>query len=480
MDPMSIEINRVSPGSIFHESKEQLTDSESETNVSVRGCKCCCGDEKFRQFCQDTTLHGIRYTTNQNVSIYRRILWSIVMLSVVIGITISTKDSFCRYLSAPVTTVLSFQQRHKVFFPAVTLCNYNKYRKSVIQGTWFDNFTKELSRNTTSIPGKRNDFDWNYYRDKIISLNTTDFQKETAHRMDEMLLMCEWSSDTTCTSSNFTTVMTDFGVCYTFNGDADNMLSVHNRGRAHGMFMVLDVQQAEYTYNSNKGAGIKLLIHSQTDVPLVDELGMALSPAMDTTVALKISNTELIKCKDEKLKYFEKYSNSNCQLESYTEAVASSCNCTGAYMPGNMRDCNLIEEHICVKPAKRNKDIDCPMPCEQTTYGATLSYAAFPSTFFIEELQRRLNVSKQYMTDNYVAVSIYLEDLMILVTKEEPVYPYEDFVGDLGGLLGLGLGASLLTTFEFVEFFVICIVNKCRTFYHTMSKPRENDSIKIT
>ena len=84
------------------------------------------------------------------------------------------------------------------------------------------------------------------------------FIKATAHRIEDMLLECQWRSIEKCSAENFTQVITDWGICYTFNNDPKNTLQVRQPGSHNGLTLRLNVEQYEYTYGENTGAGLKV------------------------------------------------------------------------------------------------------------------------------------------------------------------------------------------------------------------------------
>ena len=52
--------------------------------------------------------------------------------------------------------------------------------------------------------------------------------------------------------------------------------------------MRLNIEQYEYMVGPNPGAGIKLLIHDNTEVPLVRDLGNAIPPGTHAYVGIQI------------------------------------------------------------------------------------------------------------------------------------------------------------------------------------------------
>ncbi len=63
---------------------------------------------------------------------------------------------------------------------------------------------------------------------------------------------------------------------------------VFSAGADRGLRMRLNIEQYEYMVGPNPGAGIKLLIHDNTEVPLVRDLGNAIPPGTHAYVGIQI------------------------------------------------------------------------------------------------------------------------------------------------------------------------------------------------
>ena len=66
-------------------------------------------------------------------------------------------------------------------------------------------------------------------------------------------------------------------ICYFLSAGADR-----------GLHLLLNVEQYDYMKGPNPGAGIKLLIHSQDEIPLVRDLGQAVMPGSYAFVGLQM------------------------------------------------------------------------------------------------------------------------------------------------------------------------------------------------
>ena len=78
-----------------------------------------------------------------------------------------------------------------------------------------------------------------------------------------------------------------------------------------------------------------------------------------------------------------------------------------------------------------------------------------------------LNLSKDSIRDDFMSVSVFVKDLQVTTTSTVYSYPFTVFSADLGGALGLFLGASLIAFIEIGmllldEFKRICLPKKCK------------------
>ena len=75
---------------------------------------------------------------------------------------------------------------------------------------------------------------------------------------------------------------------YIFPGrDGLPILRVKQGGSNRGLHLILDVRQKEYYGTASYAAGLKVLVHDQQTLPLVSQLGFAVSPGTSTFAALK-------------------------------------------------------------------------------------------------------------------------------------------------------------------------------------------------
>ena len=147
-------------------------------------------------------------------------------------------------------------------FPAVTFCNVNQWRRSASQERTLNMIATIYGFNDTL----RDNFNWtDFYQfvDKKwienVTRNSLD-EQIGANGLKEMLVECFWNGVQKCDVSDFEKVMTDLGVCYTFNNPSNpaEVRVVNRPGTDSGLALTLNILYDEYIRGEFQGAGIKV------------------------------------------------------------------------------------------------------------------------------------------------------------------------------------------------------------------------------
>ncbi|XP_006818455.1 acid-sensing ion channel 1-like [Saccoglossus kowalevskii] len=424
--------------------------------------------QRFEEFATETTLHGMKYVINSKHGKLRRVIWSIIVLSMLVVFTYSTINSFVRYGKYNVSTVIQINYVSDLTFPAVTLCNYNQYRKSVVNSSG-EEFLKLLFP-TTGNSSLTENIDWSFFN--FTGFNMTQTAIASAHQIEEMLVWCKWRNSIECGPGDFKQILTDFGICYTFNGGS-NPLKIQQTGSTNGLYLRLNVQQDEYTNNENTGAGFKVLVHPQGQDPMVKLLGFAVSPGFETLVSMRYTKLHSLgdpypsNCSEKKLKFFDTYTRQACIAECFSDRVVAECGCMKHTQPGAVESCNPKEWVQCADPVIKNVSLEenacnCPVSCHQSIYEAKVSSTYWPAAHILKEVGEIFNLSdpEGFVRKNYLDVWFYFQELSFEEIIQEEAYSASTLQSDIGGFLGLFLGASLVTVGEFMDFLWIFCMKK--------------------
>ena len=146
-------------------------------------------------------------------------------------------------------------------FPAVTVCNQNLYRKSIIKN--LGPVAEEFVKLTYPLTGKpATDFSNLNLTEELIHLNVTQLSIDNIQPPEEMFQDCKFrGSFLNCTES-FSLIPTAFGWCYIFNS-YETLLEhgpfvTYSTGSAQGLYLRLNVNQSEYYFGPSTSAGFKV------------------------------------------------------------------------------------------------------------------------------------------------------------------------------------------------------------------------------
>ncbi|XP_019623542.1 PREDICTED: acid-sensing ion channel 2-like [Branchiostoma belcheri] len=313
---------------------------------------------RFRRFALDTDIHGMKHLIKRGP--IRRTAWVLMLLLSLGLMSFECMESLIYYFEFHHVTKVELQYTNNMTFPAVTICNMNKYRRSALgmrdlatvgpyigivdrqqftlqqehlyPKAWVDKVKNEnlkaLSKMTTG------------------QQNFAVFVERVGHQKEDMIVNCEWRGSP-CSAKNFTHTFTHLGNCYTFNGMtlSRKVLSSSKPGEGNGLKVTINIENDEYMATNDVAgdamdAGIKVMVHPQHEPPFVKELGFAVSPGFHTFVAIRKEVITTLpapygNCQQRGgQKYYPDYSLSACRIECETEHVVHECGCRLVEMPG--------------------------------------------------------------------------------------------------------------------------------------------------
>ncbi|KAH9492245.1 Acid-sensing ion channel 3 [Bulinus truncatus] len=219
--------------------------------------------------------------------------------------------------------------------------------------------------------------------------------------LENMLLSCKWHEGFHCGPENFTEIITDGGRCYTFNAQrTDTVLGVHNIGSEKGVRFLINTEEYERMPLSSMSAGLRILIHEQSEYPLVKQLGQSVAPGNHAFISLKLKKEFRMgppydDCHDGELRFIPntyRYTLPACQTECYFAHTLSKCGCSDFFIPANFSSCTLAQYETCLRKVQRlypvieQKTCDCHKPCNTQYISADYSYGAL-SELAIETLK---------------------------------------------------------------------------------------------
>ncbi|XP_023649672.2 acid-sensing ion channel 2-like isoform X1 [Paramormyrops kingsleyae] len=433
-------------------------------------------------------LHGLRYVCSRGSPLRHRAVW-LLALCTSLGLLLSwSSNRFLYWLSFPTYTKVHMEWAKELPFPAVTICNNNPIRfyKLTKSDMFFAGYWLGLLlANRTARPLvldilqddrqawflKLSDFRL-FLPPRNFEGTNLDFMDRLGHQLEDMLLSCKYRGEI-CGPQNFSSVFTRYGKCYMFNAEEEGktLRTTVKGGTGNGLEIMLDIQQDEYlpvwgeTEETAFEAGIRVQIHSQAEPPFIHELGFGVSPGFQTFVSTQEQRLTYLpppwgECHSGALEssFFQVYSVTACRIDCETRYIVENCNCRMVHMPGDSPFCTPEQYKDCAEPAlatlfeKENYRCVCRTPCNMTRYNKELSMVKIPSKTSARYLEKKFNKSEKYIAENILVLDVFFEAINYETIEQKKAYEVAALLGDIGGQMGLFVGASILTVLELFDY----------------------------
>nr|XP_032659113.1 acid-sensing ion channel 4-A-like [Chelonoidis abingdonii] len=174
--------------------EEEEGDKESLIEEPSRPCA-----HDLATFAGTSTLHGLGHICGSGRLGVRQTLWAFAFLLSLAFFLSQAARSALLYLERPHLTALDEEAAREMLFPAVTICNINRFRHSAL----FDADIFHLA-NMTGLPPK--DRQGHRAADLLYpDPDMADILNRTGHQLDDMLQSCNFSGEK-CSPRNFTVV----------------------------------------------------------------------------------------------------------------------------------------------------------------------------------------------------------------------------------------------------------------------------------
>jgi hypothetical protein len=459
--------------------------------------------KKFINWSLLSTSHGypkIFYSKNRII----KLMWTLFFIIFTLICAYMIVQNIQEYYEYGVITKWRIVHDKSMAFPAISICNLNKYATMSAIEYIEETFLQELNVsliNPSSLLEKSLDLRRINQLLELISLRiahanfSTDRKKSFGLGANEMFLSCtfntiecdldelEWFYDTT------------FGNCFRFNSGynltgGSIALKTSNRYSLDGLSLVL------FTGMSNVNtqildlfgsSGIRIVIHDQQTRPIVHNEGLDIKAGTKNRISLSKKLSQYLpspysECDDlgeldsdlvNKLKATNfKYRHIDCFNLCLQMVTINACSCYDLFFMNlfpHIEPCLNQTQIDCMTQSylkfKRNDHLDdtchamCPIECEKIDFETRHSF----SNFLPKNPVASFN-SRRYLFDNFnfsrdeieafIGLNIFYDEIQFIQMTQQPSVTFPELLGNVGGTLGLFIGISFLSFLEVLEILI--------------------------
>ncbi|XP_030040427.2 pickpocket protein 28 [Manduca sexta] len=402
-------------GDIPDDDLEKTNDNEKQgTKIKNNDIK-----DYIVDYTNNSNLHGLKYIGEKERTYVEKIFWLIAFICCVVLCSCLIRQVWIKWNISPV--IVSFAENPtpvwQIPYPAVTICGETKTRQKKFNFTEYfhlyrnkrDNLTEELKNLFEDVTMICDDhLAPSIGRNFSEGADITNNIKMVSPTLTDVFFECTWKDTPVDNCSMlFSPVVTEEGICYTFNtlraeelfrtenlhkdypylehdkkagswnldeGYAPNtpIETYPNRGSGYGaksgLTFVLKANTIDLDYLCRGPVqGFKILLHNAAELPrlsqqyfrspLSQEIVVSVKPKlMTTSEGLRPYDPERRQCyfpNERYLRYFKVYTQANCQMECLANFTYARCGCVHFGMPHatDMAVCNA-GRMACIKKSQ--------------------------------------------------------------------------------------------------------------------------------
>ncbi|KAG5671928.1 hypothetical protein PVAND_002096 [Polypedilum vanderplanki] len=494
---------------------------------------------------------GFQAIINKRNSCLTRFFWLIALSASIGGLLFHLVVLYRKYGYEPDLGVkISQKPMRDIPFPAITICSPVFAKNNIVNYRKFGMFFEMTGKNLTTE--QKNYFAANYQvcnpSDEIgdyeivshFLKKRTDFDliklvEETSLNVTDLMLVCAVHGVPIDCTKIFTRVLTDFGLCFTFNMQANEIIynsiasdsfkartpetwNKSNKTNKRAVWTLdksfpKDFKDDQIPYRAVKKNRLSILLnlkqenaenfcptmgkvfttilHLPNEVPTIfhDQyftqynygrrfLLSAISYKANNDIRKYSPKARGCYFDDErKLKFFKTYTRTHCNFECLSNYSLKICGCVKFSMPHDKDTpiCDLAVKQCYVDALNQwpekidgNKVVcNCLPTCNHVSYKLKNS-----KEILIDYVDDFLGSALRPVNSTDAMLSFRFIEPIATEHQKFIAYRFENFMADIGGLLGLFMGCSLIT---FVEIFYTI----ARLFFDKQKKKNAVEKIEI-
>ena len=477
--------------------------------------------DDIRDFASETSAHGVKYIFEGPRRIVKAmflILW--ISLTIYAGITITLK--VMTFFTKPTGTKFDVvidehdsTKNHGIKFPTISVCSANKVKKSFLdaeENRLIKEYFEIVDTYDTSVLKNLSDR-FKDEEDEMSSIKDLTYESvlEKGGPEPNRFLMCSSKRQDCYSSADFMDAHGELKVSTMENSLSGRCWRVNPEGLLEGKMgdygslklqFFADVQDYSARSADVENHGFIVAFHDHSTYGATQFTGFLMSPGNYYKADLRLKTTERRKDKPKdgcnatrNMTLYGVYNEGACVLGCKDEYLYDKCKCVNVVPPmnnGTYESCSLEKWVDCGLAhytdwyrqyidtnSSRDPLCPCDLACNEIKYEADISTSGISTAYALSLypwIQDYLGnpaygFSKPEFNISYATSDAVLENLMVVeilftsmqkyAVKEVITYDLGNLFGDVGGVLGLFLGASIFTILEFVLFFVVSIAKYC-------------------
>ncbi|XP_065070759.1 acid-sensing ion channel 1-like [Rhopilema esculentum] len=398
---------------------------------------------ELKESAANLTMHGFgRLLSTKSKAM--RCIWLLLMLFFVSLVILTVTPTVRRYFKSPSLTKVETVRVSEMKMPAITVCGPSFSKAKVTNFAKEKNLTVKYNRiglidNIDDILGRASSLEDLAFDNNTMFIINPDENDIAIERV----------------------LVANQGYCYKVNANGSFVQRSTDIEKFLFIGLFLNISDGVYLRRSTTDS-VEVNIQDHRQLPSRDS-GTVLAPVGHLT-SIEIKKTEIKRLKPpypskctngENLRLLFKgdYSISNCRLSCFLIQVSQKCSRIHFFdsilLPKAMR-----------KPLARNESelsctysiheslynsnyasCNCELPCTETRYNKYSSSA-------------KLTSSDPSIHKHIVAINVFFGGMEYEKITELKMYTTERFVGEIGGQMGIWIGASIFSLFELIYLFV--------------------------
>ena len=448
----------------------------------------------FVEFLETSTIHGFARISSAS-SWISRIVWIIIVLLLIVYLGESVYNLHMRLVSKEINVIVKSRKVNALTLPAITVCDGHPYLKS-------GDDNKNDTNVKTALQADKEHMERMLDKNNIHNKTMSNFILKD---VNGDMPLCQFSGDQCVFTKHITgrLPLLHKGQCYTFNQDGSYKQIL--QGPTMGVFAVFYLANDTNVNKSTSASsshGVEVFIHKPKGKITTAAGGILGIPGHLTRVNVrqKIYKRLPTPYPDECVDGDDmKESLHECQIKCIAMHQIKQCQVISITIKYYLKDIDpdglgnitsapttkTPEEYACVKNvieeyANEKLRCDCHLPCFEKVFDVSISQSKWPHDDSKEELlaliksEFGITISTQESHEQLAAIQVYYGQLQYDEILQQPAYSVDKFLSDLGGLLGLFIGASVFSGIDFILFIMWTIKSQLRLLIDKIRPPRLN------